>query len=328
VISANKLRGLPPERALPIIRGMAAALAYAHQKGIVHSDFKPGNVFLTRSGEVKVIDFGIARAVPTELNPRADETVFDAAELGALTPPYASPEMLKGQTPSPSDDVVALGVVAHELLTGAHPFDRVPADQARMRGVVPKAIPGATRRQRRTVTRALSFDRASRPVDARVFLRQFEGPPRIQKVLSAAVALVLVAAVAWVLYEREQLRPDVPFNTLTAERQQDFFDAMADGNTALAIGDVTLDDALTHFSTAFDIHRNNPEAVDGLRKVADRTLEAMQVNDRSVQQRSVRRLFCQEYLSTYRPVVRACDDVRGAAQCTRAALGCGSSDGN
>src|SRR5690606_858467 len=140
VIAEHKLRGLPAEEALRIVRGAAAAPAYAHEKGIVHSDFKPGNGFVTRDGGVKVLDFGIARAVRTRPVAAGDETAFDVGELGALTPAYASPEMLEGQEPVPADDVFALAIVACELLTGRHPFDRMPADEAVREGLKPPSF--------------------------------------------------------------------------------------------------------------------------------------------------------------------------------------------
>ena len=58
-------KGIKRDVALPIIRGIAEGLAYAHRKGIVHSDLKPGNVFITEDGTAKILDFGIARAVPS-----------------------------------------------------------------------------------------------------------------------------------------------------------------------------------------------------------------------------------------------------------------------
>lgn len=127
-------RGLPFSEAFPIFKGMATALAYAHERGFVHCDLKPANVFVTDTAEVKVIDFGIARVIqrPEE---ESEATVFDPGSLGALTPAYASPEMLEHREPDPRDDIYALGCITYELLTGKHPFDRVPAMQAKSAGM-------------------------------------------------------------------------------------------------------------------------------------------------------------------------------------------------
>src|SRR6202022_4134547 len=130
MLRAPGFTGMQCDQALPIIAGMGRALAYAHERGFVHCDFKPANVFLTDNGEVKVIDFGIARALrrPGE---ESDVTLFDPATLGGITPAYASPEMFEHREPDPRDDVYALGCVTYELLTGLHPFNRVSALQAR-----------------------------------------------------------------------------------------------------------------------------------------------------------------------------------------------------
>ncbi len=315
LIAANAPGGIPKETALPLIRDMGEALAYAHEKGIVHSDFKPGNVFVTDQGELKVLDFGIARAVPAGLQGRGDDTAFDAGDLGALTKTYASAEMLRGEAPSPADDVFALGLVAYELLTGRHAFDRTPADEARREGRTPGALGGVTRRQRNAVASALALDRARRPADARVFLRRLQGPPPVQKALSAAIVLVLAASAAWIYYERAQLRPDVPFESLPAEQQQEFRAAISDGRDALRRGDWALESALTYFSAAYAIHRNNPDAVAGLRATADRFLDATRDVEPALRQRSFDLLLCQEYLSSYDPVLRACRDLLPAGEC-------------
>ena len=102
--------GVSTEDAWNIIDGICQGLGRAHGAGIVHSDFKPGNIYYTRDKTAKVFDFGIARAVsnPNELEADGEKTVFDAGSLGALTPTYASYEMLKGLEPTKSDDVMLL----------------------------------------------------------------------------------------------------------------------------------------------------------------------------------------------------------------------------
>ena len=161
MLRAPDFQPLSLAQALPIIGGMAKALAYAHEHGIVHCDLKPANVFLTDRGDVKVIDFGIARVFqkPEE---DMDATIFDAGTLGGLTPAYASPEMLEHRMPDPRDDVYALACITYELLTGRHPFDRVAATQARgtcMQASRPKKL-GYW--QWRVLQAALSFERETR----------------------------------------------------------------------------------------------------------------------------------------------------------------------
>jgi serine/threonine protein kinase len=141
VLRAPGFSGMPYPEVLRIVTGMGNALAYAHAHGFVHCDFKPGNVVLTDSGNVKVIDFGIAR-VFQKTEEDVDVTVFDPGSLGALTPAYASPEMLEHLDPDPRDDIYALACIAYEMLAGRHPFTGVSALQARGAGMKPQRPPG------------------------------------------------------------------------------------------------------------------------------------------------------------------------------------------
>ncbi|MFP3569555.1 protein kinase domain-containing protein [Paraburkholderia sp. SIMBA_030] len=173
-------KGMPVRAALPIVRGMCNALAYAHERGFVHCDFKPANVFLTTSAEVKVIDFGIARVFqrPEE---ETDATVFDPGSLGALTPAYASPEMLEHLEPDPRDDIYALGCITYELLTGHHPFDRLSATQARSADFKPQRPANLDAKQWRALRAALSFDRNTRMPSVTRFIAEFDNEARAEK---------------------------------------------------------------------------------------------------------------------------------------------------
>ncbi|MGF6469429.1 protein kinase domain-containing protein [Paraburkholderia youngii] len=187
-------QGMPVRAALPIVRGMCAALAYAHERGFVHCDFKPANVFLTTNAEVKVIDFGIARVFqrPEE---ESDATVFDPGSLGALTPAYASPEMIEHREPDPRDDIYALGCITYELLTGHHPFDRLSATQARNAEFKPQRPPNLDARQWRALRAALSFDRNTRMPSVERFIAEFDNEARAEKSGSLAWAGLATLAV-------------------------------------------------------------------------------------------------------------------------------------
>ncbi|MGN2246271.1 protein kinase [Frateuria sp. GZRR35] len=199
LIRESASRGLPLARARPLIEGMARALKRAHDAGVVHSDFKPGNVMVTREGMPKVFDFGIARAGKQPGEAAEDQTVFDAGRLGALTPAYASPEMIQGRPPQATDDIYALGCVAFELLTGKHPFDRVSAEVAMREGRKPPAVPGLTRRQYRTLCDAVAFtaDKRLKSADRLVEgLRDVGLGERLGRPLAWTLVGVLLLAVA------------------------------------------------------------------------------------------------------------------------------------
>jgi serine/threonine protein kinase len=107
---------LLPERSLEIIDGVLRALEYSHQAGIVHRDIKPGNVMITRNGEIKVMDFGIARAVSN-----AQTTKIRTAQVIG-TVKYMSPEQAKGEQVDSRGDIYSAGCFFYELLTGDPPF--------------------------------------------------------------------------------------------------------------------------------------------------------------------------------------------------------------
>ena len=165
IIRQYKSIGLPSDDIWSILKEICAALIYAHKMHIIHSDFKPGNIFLTNSGVTKVFDFGIARAVAkvTGLdNPATDNTIFDAGNLGALTPAYASLEMLQGKEPDVRDDIYALGCIAYELFTGRHPFNKTSADEAKRQGLTPKRISVINKQQWNAIKQSLEFSRKDR----------------------------------------------------------------------------------------------------------------------------------------------------------------------
>ncbi|MGH8221448.1 MAG: serine/threonine-protein kinase, partial [Woeseiaceae bacterium] len=133
--------GMGWEKGWPIIAGLARGLGRAHRDNIVHSDFKPGNVMMTAEGTPKLFDMGIARAAKSGAESKGETTVFDAGELGALTPAYASLEMIQGQPPELIDDIYALGITAYEILTGKHPFGKKNAEEVMKSGLKPPVVP-------------------------------------------------------------------------------------------------------------------------------------------------------------------------------------------
>ena len=186
--------GLPFAEAYDIIKQLGAGLIYAHERQLVHSDFKPGNAFVCNDGAVKTLDFGIARAVKNPLTGQAEKTLFDAGRLGALTPAYASLEMLEGKEPDTRDDTYALGCTAYELLTGKHPFNKLPANKANEKKLLPPHIKTLNRKQNRALRRAVAFRREDRSPTVGHFLEELKGEATWHKnpfVIAAGVLLVI-----------------------------------------------------------------------------------------------------------------------------------------
>lgn len=203
LIAQYRSVGLPAEEVFKILEGISAALIYAHGQHIIHSDFKPGNIFVNNKGVAKVIDFGIARAV-AKVEHREDslddKTVFDAGNLGALTPAYASLEMLEGKSPDVRDDIYALGCIAYELYTGVHPFNRVHADEAKRQKLKPKRIAGLNKNQWRAIEKSLAFDRENRIQSVNVFWDEFSRKPK-NYWLSGFLSLALLGSIAAAYYQ-------------------------------------------------------------------------------------------------------------------------------
>ena len=157
----------PFSRALTLryLRDLCAGLEYAHKRGLVHADFKPGNVFVTASGVAKILDFGIAQAIAKPLG----KSRFSDNKVSALTPAYATCEMIAGEPPVASDDVYALACVLYYMLTGSHPYNMKSAEAVALEDLSPLQPDSLTEAEWAPLLQALSCDRAQRPDSVAAF---------------------------------------------------------------------------------------------------------------------------------------------------------------
>lgn len=209
--------GLPVAAAWSVIRGICSGLAHAHEAGIVHADFKPGNVYVSSSNMPKILDFGIARAVQLT-DVQSEDTLFDPARLAALTPAYASREMLAGDNPEPRDDLYSLGIVIYLVLTGHHPYGRMSAEDAAREGLKPERPKGLSRRQWQVIARCLAFNRQDRPHDVAEIEKYLftPSPWRSRSALAAAATLLVVLSANYLIGDAElsEVKQEVRQTTL------------------------------------------------------------------------------------------------------------------
>ena len=129
---------MPPTVAIEMAARVADALAFAHERGIVHRDIKPGNIMVLADGRIKIMDFGIARL--------QEPTVKTQTGVLLGSPQYMSPEQISGQSLDGRADVFSLGVVLYEMLTGIKPFDAADLTQVLFWVVNMPAKPPSERR--------------------------------------------------------------------------------------------------------------------------------------------------------------------------------------
>lgn len=221
-VALSRIAGpqMPLDQFLDIARQTTSALAAAHRAGIIHRDIKPGNIMLTRSGTVKVVDFGLARLTVPETDPAGDtptaKWVEPATKPGSIigTIGYMSPEQIEGRRADSRSDVFSLGVVFYVLLTGREPF-AAPTPLLTIASILRDVPPPVSAARKdlpsglsELVQRCLSknpadrFESAAELHDAlgQILSSESGGVAKKRTWLGVAAALVLVAAVATSVY--------------------------------------------------------------------------------------------------------------------------------
>ena len=270
VIRDNK-SGMSFEKARPMIEDMCQALIYAHSKDIIHSDFKPENVFHLENNVTKVLDFGIARAKKLPGRKQAD-TVFDAGSLSALTPPYASLEMLLDLDPDPRDDIYALGCVIYKLLTGKHPYKNLQADLALKAELAPDKIDSLNRKQWQTLLSSLAFKREDRIETVEAFLEGIIPKKRPTWIYGLAAGVVIAIGLSGYLGTSITEKNALPKIELTVEQENKIKNYLEIAELYYSLGYLATppgDSALDQYEKVLAINPANQVAIAGKKKLVE-----------------------------------------------------------
>ncbi len=216
----NRMAPLPPERAIAITKQMLVAARFAHRRNVIHRDLKPHNVILDDEDNVKVTDFGIARAGAS-----------DITEVGAImgTAQYLSPEQAQGRPVTEASDLYSIGVVLFEMLTGRAPFDGDSAVAVALKHVNQPApsprefVPSLPPELEAVVLKALAKDPAQRYGEADSFIKDLdvvearlrEGPVDVES--TAVFAPLAVSTAPTALAPASPVATESPPPTAAAE---------------------------------------------------------------------------------------------------------------
>ncbi len=281
---ANSNNNLTLKQKLDVLQQIAQGLAYAHSKGIVHSDLKPANVFITENNTVKLLDFGIARAANQEIY----EDHFDAGRLGAVTFAYGSLEMLNFEPPHPSDDIYALGIIACELLGKTHPYQRINAQQVLHDAVAPELPPLKNPFLRKLLLKSIAIKREDRIQTANEFLKKLKFARRGIKTFASAAIVLLVALAGNFSYWHYFGKHEVAFSDLPISAQKSFNQYLQEAELALSFND--LQGAVVNIDHAFKIHQTEGRLI----KARDRVVAILNQNIKTADSESSRRFYEQQ----------------------------------
>jgi serine/threonine protein kinase len=285
-LSDHEFETTPLQAVEPILTDIVAGLSYAHQQGIVHSDIKPENIFLTDQG-ARILDFGIARAIK-----QSDTT--NGNVLG-LSPAYASLEMFHDAVPDAKDDIYALACITYQLLAGRHPFNRKSAKDAYNDKLTAKQIDGLGAKQWKALLLGLSFERDDRQSSVDAFLQQLL-PQRRQPWKYAAYAASAIAVVFGLFYLLapvelvepnlfENPGPEIPLNLIEQQQISDYLEV---AEVHMMVGRLISppgSNALNEYQKILQLQPYDRQTIEGLKlllsKISDRALKAIETGELS-----------------------------------------------
>lgn len=252
IIKRSKPNGLPKNGVLNILKQITSALGFAHQQGILHSDLKPSNIFITQQQRVKIFDFGVSRGLKQKVDEYAVQLHSDEPEyeVGGYTPAYASLNMLNQQTHDVKDDIYGLACITYEMFTSKHPYARKPANKAFAENIKPNKVPKLALLNWKGLEKGLQLEHHQRTESVQQFYHELTRT--LIKPLALAASALIVSVVAITLWQSSSQTISETQAQLAHYQQQD-----AQYQQLLALAETDIEATLESINQLPDVHRTS-----------------------------------------------------------------------
>lgn len=252
IIKRSKPNGLPKTGVLNILKQITSALEFAHQQGILHSDLKPSNIFITQQQRVKIFDFGVSRGLKQKVDEYAVQLHSDEPEyeVGGYTPAYASLNMLNQQTHDVKDDIYGLACITYEMFTSKHPYARKPANKAFAEKIKPNKVSKLALFNWKGLEKGLQLEHHQRTESVQQFYQDLTRT--LFKPVALAASALIFSVVAITLWQNSSQTINETQAQLTHYQQQE-----AQYQQLLALAETDLEATLESINQLPDVHRTS-----------------------------------------------------------------------
>ncbi len=252
IIKRSKPNGLPKTGVLNILKQITSALEFAHQQGILHSDLKPSNIFITQQQRVKIFDFGVSRGLKQKVDEYAVQLHSDEPEyeVGGYTPAYASLNMLNQQTHDVKDDIYGLACITYEMFTSKHPYVRKPANKAFAEKIKPNIVSKLALFNWKGLEKGLQLEHHQRTESVQQFYQDLTRT--LFKPVALAASALIFSVVAITLWQNSSQTIIETQAQLAHYQQQE-----AQYQQLLALAETDLEATLESINQLPDVHRTS-----------------------------------------------------------------------
>lgn len=252
IIKRSKPNGLPQNGVLNILKQITSALEFAHQQGILHSDLKPSNIFITQQQRVKIFDFGVSRGLKQKVDEYAVQLHSNEPEyeVGGYTPAYASLNMLNQQPHDVKDDIYGLACITYEMFTSKHPYARKPANKAFAEKMNPDKVSKLALFNWKGLVKGLQLEHHQRTESVQQFYQDLTRT--LFKPVALAASVLILSVVAITLWQSSSQIITETQAQLAHYQQQE-----AQYQQLLALAETDLEATLESINQLPDLHRTS-----------------------------------------------------------------------